>query len=60
MERRGFLLGILAACVAPAIIRPDRLMKPWVPPVIWTPYHPSIACITEDHLVDSLAYAIQP
>jgi hypothetical protein len=34
--RRGFLSGILAAAVAPAIVRASSLM-PVVPPKIWTP-----------------------
>lgn len=35
IARRGFLLGMLAAAAAPAIVRSGVLMP--VKPVIWTP-----------------------
>jgi hypothetical protein len=31
MNRRGFLNGILATAIAPAIVRSESLMKIWVP-----------------------------
>jgi len=32
MKRRLFLFGATAALAAPAIVRPESLMKLWVPP----------------------------
>lgn len=32
LQRRSFIGGILALAAAPAIVRPESLMKIWVPP----------------------------
>lgn len=32
MQRRGFITGAISALAAPAIVRPESLMKLWVTP----------------------------
>lgn len=43
MTRRGFLKGILAAAVAPAIVRVESLMPLWTPPEFELPLNPLFA-----------------
>lgn len=38
MNRRGFLTGIIAACVAPAIIRTSGLIMPIKPALVTHPF----------------------
>ena len=38
MNRRGFLTGIIAACVAPAIIKTPGLLMPIKPALVTTPW----------------------
>lgn len=42
MNRRGFLNGILATAMAPAIVRSESLMKIWVPPQELIQVHDSV------------------
>lgn len=33
MQRRGFITGLASLIAAPAIVKPESLMKLWLPPV---------------------------